>query len=226
MKGRRKVKTCKWLLNAQFVVEAQHMSARRSKKAANRFLDAALQFGAEHEPIGRLAGGSSSPRKPVQDHELAWCSPSEATLTRTGGKCRTIEEREREMVALARAHILTCGDFLLVQDLANHLGIHVELLSPALKEWEADHRIFSIDHDGCRCFPVYAFPSQGGASPIPGLREVLSILRPMKDGWGVSFWFISPNEWLGGKRPQDLLSAEPSRVISAAHEEAGGVMHG
>ncbi|WP_460152966.1 hypothetical protein [Pseudomonas sp. S2_B07] len=121
------------------------------------------------------------------------------------------------MVALARAHILTCGDFLLVQDLANHLGIHVELLSPALKGWEADHRIFSIDHDGCRSFPVYAFPSQGGASPIPGLRDVLSVLCPMKDGKGVSFWFISPNAWLEGKRPQDLLSTEPSRVFAVQH---------
>ncbi|MBK5396636.1 hypothetical protein JFU47_07920 [Pseudomonas sp. TH39(2020)] len=172
------------------------------------------------------AESSARSGKPVQDHELAWCSPSEAALTRADEKRRTIEEREREMVALARAHILTCGDFLLVQDLANHLGIHVELLSPALKEWEADHRIFSIDHDGCRSFPVYAFPSQGGASPIPGLRDVLSVLCPMKDGWGVSFWFISPNGWLGGKRPQDLLSTDPSRVISAAHEEVGGVMHG
>ena len=141
-------------------------------------------------------------------------------------KRRTIEEREEEMVALARAHILTFGDFLLVHDLANHLGIHVELLGPALKEWEADQRIFSIDHDGCRFFPVCAFPSQVGASPIPGLRDVLSVLCRMKDGWGVSFWFISPNGWLGGRRPQDLLSNEPSRMVSAAHEEASSVMHG
>jgi len=103
------------------------------------------------------------------------------------------------MIDLARAHILACGDFLQVQDLARCLGVHVELLSSAIKEWEADQRIFSIDHDGCSSFPVYAFPPQGGASPIPALRDVLSIFRPMKDGWGVSFWFISPNGWLGGK---------------------------
>lgn len=181
--------------------------------------------GVEREAFSR---GESSARsgKSVQDHELAWCSPSEAVLTRTDERRQTIGEREREMVTLARGHILTCGDFLLVQDLASHLGIHVELLSPALKKWEADHRIFSIDHDGSRSFPVYAFPSQGGASPIPSLRDVLSVLCPMKDGWGVSFWFISPNGWLGGKRPQDLLSTEPSRVISAAYEEADSVMHG
>ncbi|VVO26491.1 hypothetical protein PS726_04634 [Pseudomonas fluorescens] len=164
--------------------------------------------------------------KSIKDHGIDVCPRPVVSPARRDEKHRTIEEREEEMVTLARDHILTCGDFLLVQDLANHLGIHVELLSPALKEWEADHRIFSIDHDGCKFFPAYAFPSQGGASPIPGLRDVLSVLCPMKDGWGVSFWFISPNGWLGGKCPQDLLSTEPSRVVSAAHEEASGVMHG
>jgi len=225
MKGRRKVKTCKWLSKAPSVVEAQHLIACRSKKVAHRFLNAASHFGADREPIGRLARGSS-PHHAVLEHALAWRSPSDPAFARTDQKRRTIEEREREMFDLARAHILACGDFLNVQDLARCLGVHVELLSSAIKEWEADQRIFSIDHDGCRSFPVYAFPPQGGASPIPALRDVLSILRPMKDGWGVSFWFITPNGWLGGKRPQDLLSSEPSLVISAARDEAVGVAHG
>ncbi|MNG31089.1 hypothetical protein D3C84_1168340 [compost metagenome] len=59
MKGRRKVSTSKWFLKAQFEGEAQYMKASRSKNGANRFLDAALQFGAELEPTGRLAGRSS-----------------------------------------------------------------------------------------------------------------------------------------------------------------------
>ncbi len=57
MKGRRKVSTSKWLLKLKFEAEAQQMSSCRSKNVANRFLDAALQSGAEYEPIGRLAGG-------------------------------------------------------------------------------------------------------------------------------------------------------------------------
>lgn len=225
MKGRRKVKTCKWFLKAKLVVKAQHMITCRSKKAASRFLDAPSQFIAQHEIMGRVAGGTNR-LKPALDHKLARCSSSEAALTRSDKKRRTSEEREREMLSLGRAHILTSGDFLLVQDLANHLGVHVELLSTALKEWQADHRIFSIDHDGFRSFPVYAFPLQGGASPTPELRDVLSILCPLKDGWGISFWFISPNGWLGGKRPQDLLFSEPNRVISAAHDEVGSVTLG
>lgn len=57
MKGRRKVTTSKWFLKVQLEVEAQRMMAKRPNDAAHRFLDAALQFGIEHEPTGRLAGG-------------------------------------------------------------------------------------------------------------------------------------------------------------------------
>ncbi|MNI91520.1 hypothetical protein D3C73_1491980 [compost metagenome] len=61
MKGRRKVFGCKWALKSQLVVEANRALAKKSKKAANRFLDATLVFGSDFEPAGRLAGDSPSP---------------------------------------------------------------------------------------------------------------------------------------------------------------------
>jgi len=201
------------------------MNVRRSKKAARSFFDTGKQFGAEHEPIGPLAGGSCF-FKPVQHHKLAGGSPPNEGLIQTDERRRTVEKREREAVALAKAHVLTCGDFLMLQDLANHLSTNARFLSLALKEWETDHRIFSIEQDGCEYFPTYAFRSLGGASPIAGLTDVLAILCPMKSSWGMSFWFISPNGLLGGKRPQDVLTNEPNLVISAALDEACGVMHG
>lgn len=48
----------------------------------------------------------------------------------------------------------------------------------------------------------------------------------MKDGWGLSFWFISPDGFLGGERPRDLLSTDVNSVILAAHDEAVGVTAG
>jgi myo-inositol-1(or 4)-monophosphatase len=60
MKGRRKVISHKWSLVYQFEAEASRIMAKRSKKGANRFLDAALLFGKEFEPAGRLAGESHS----------------------------------------------------------------------------------------------------------------------------------------------------------------------
>jgi hypothetical protein len=55
MKGRRKVKTLKWSLKAQY--EAQARAVLQGRAAAQgRFLTKALQSGMELEPVGRLAG--------------------------------------------------------------------------------------------------------------------------------------------------------------------------
>lgn len=56
MKGKRKTSKTKWSLQAQFEAEAKRMMENRSKKAANRFLDALSPFVIEHEPAGRMAG--------------------------------------------------------------------------------------------------------------------------------------------------------------------------
>ncbi len=42
----------------------------------------------------------------------------------------------------------------------------------------------------------------------------------------MAFWFASPNTFLGGKRPQDVLSANPLSVLSASKEEVSAVVHG
>ncbi|CAD2251061.1 hypothetical protein PSEUDT2PL_00021 [Stutzerimonas stutzeri] len=55
MKGRRKVKTFKWSLKAQYEAQARTVLQGRSA-AQGRFLTIALQIGKELEPVGRLAG--------------------------------------------------------------------------------------------------------------------------------------------------------------------------
>lgn len=54
MKGRRKVRTDKWLMQDQFVKEARATLA--SKSDVGRFIHAAAQAEVD-EPIGILAGG-------------------------------------------------------------------------------------------------------------------------------------------------------------------------
>lgn len=55
MKGKRKVKTAKWLLAEQCRVEACVLLSGRSSKAS-RFLDVVLSIGPDAEPCGSLAG--------------------------------------------------------------------------------------------------------------------------------------------------------------------------
>lgn len=137
-----------------------------------------------------------------------------------------IRVREQEMLAQAENEILRGGDFLPVSRLAQHFNTRAETLTPALVEWELDNRVFSIEHEGCRLFPCYAFSTQFGLRPHPALKEILSILSPTKNGWLLAFWFSSSNGMLGGKRPQDLIGTDETRVVSAAQHEAQGILHG
>jgi len=56
MKGKRKIKHAKWLMMIQLQVESRRTCAKRSKNAANTFLDSVSPFVMESEPCGRLAG--------------------------------------------------------------------------------------------------------------------------------------------------------------------------
>ena len=56
MKGRRKVKTLKWSLEAKFRSEAREILLHRRMRQQVRFLDIAAQKGRDMEPVGRLAG--------------------------------------------------------------------------------------------------------------------------------------------------------------------------
>jgi myo-inositol-1(or 4)-monophosphatase len=69
MKGRRKAVSHKWSLQARVVFEAGRALAKRSKAGANRFLDAALAFGKDFEPTGRMVGASLNPT--LEEHRIS-----------------------------------------------------------------------------------------------------------------------------------------------------------
>lgn len=59
MKGRRKDKTQKWQLCAQFEAEALALAGTRSANQ-ERFVRVAIQIGRSAEPVGVMAGTSSA----------------------------------------------------------------------------------------------------------------------------------------------------------------------
>ncbi len=57
MKGRRKIKTSKWKLQAQFIQEAKSILESESYACrSGRFLSKAVAAGRDVEPVGLLAG--------------------------------------------------------------------------------------------------------------------------------------------------------------------------
>ncbi|WP_069268955.1 hypothetical protein [Paraburkholderia nodosa] len=98
---------------------------------------------------------------------------------------------------------------------------------PLLAErWKQEGRLFSVRRGQGEYFPSYGLDPERQYRPLAALARVLHVFGETKDGWRLAFWFASVNSWLDGRRPLDLLAAEPERVIAAAHEEARGVPYG
>lgn len=63
MKGRRKIKTSKWNLQAQFIQEAKSILESESYACrSGRFLSKAVATGRDAEPVGLLAGPTEKMR--------------------------------------------------------------------------------------------------------------------------------------------------------------------
>ena len=83
-------------------------------------------------------------------------------------------------------------------------------------KWKSDGRIFSVPHQGANYFPGYQFDGEG--QPLPVIAEVIRILHALSP-WQLALWFTSHTGLVGDRRPVDLLTTEPARVVRAAEME-------
>ncbi|KHK64475.1 MULTISPECIES: hypothetical protein [Pseudomonadaceae] len=134
--------------------------------------------------------------------------------------------RLEEMLTQAKNEILAGGRFHAPDCLARLCGKAPDRLKPALQQAEAKREIFSIEYQGQALYPDYAFMENEEGNFQRGLAEVITVLHPTHDGWGMAFWFRSPNNFLGGQRPEDILPEAPEAVLSAACKEVDDIMPG
>jgi len=134
--------------------------------------------------------------------------------------------KEAEMMARARAAVLKSGDWMTAAEIAGIAGFSASNPSAQPSKWKREKSIFAITHNGSDYFPSYGLNPDGGYRPVKALAAVLEAFGGHKDAWGLAYWFMSPNSFLGGRRPQDLLRTSPQQVIDAAHDELEGVVHG
>ena len=139
---------------------------------------------------------------------------------------RKVNERVAEMFIRSKAEILASGHFVTPDGLAQRLNMDASGLTAWLARAEAQLQIFSIENDGQVLYPGYAFLADGNCKLIPALQEVLRVFHPKKEGWDLAFWFRSPNTFLGGKRPEDLLDRNLPSIVFAAQEEVSRYMPG
>ena len=61
-----------------------------------------------------------------------------------------------------------------------------------------------------------------GASPSilrPGVASVLAELGEVYEGVELALWFVTPNNWLSGAQPAQVLRGNPEAVLQAARAD-------
>lgn len=134
--------------------------------------------------------------------------------------------READMRIRARAAVLESGDWLTATDIAQLAGFSRTNPSSQPNKWKKAGQIFAIHHGGTDYFPGYGLDQDSGYRPRKSLANIISVFDGHKSGWGMAYWFMSENSFLGGRRPQDVLALDPERVIAAAEDEILPISHG
>jgi hypothetical protein len=133
---------------------------------------------------------------------------------------------QARMMVDAKSAILNSGDLLPAGEIAKLAGYSANNPSAQPNKWKRDGAIFAIHHKGADYFPIYALNPDENYRPYKAVADILRVYGDTKDSWGLAFWFAGLNSFLDDQRPQDLLAADPERVIAAAKDEVEGVQHG
>jgi hypothetical protein len=132
--------------------------------------------------------------------------------------------KEAAMLAQARTAVLESGDWLTAAQIAGLAGFSLSNPSAQPNKWKREGAIFALRHHGVDYFPAYGLDA--AYRPLKAMAPVLARFAETKDSWGLAYWFMSVNSFLGGKRPLELLGSAPEQVLAAAEDELQGVAHG
>jgi hypothetical protein len=133
---------------------------------------------------------------------------------------------EAKRTVLARAQVFASGEWVTAAQIAELAGFSVTNPSAQPNKWKRDGSIFAINHNGLNYFPLYGLNADEAFRPIKAMAGVLKMFGETKGPWALALWFASVNGYLGGKRPQDLLGKQPSKVLAAASSEIAEVANG
>ncbi len=124
------------------------------------------------------------------------------------------------MIAKARKAVLADAAWLTAAQVAEAAACSVGDLHEQLDSWTRLKQMFVIDLDGVAYVPAYGLDPDAGYRPRQAVMEILQIFGERKDSWGLAYWFLAVNSFLGGRRPQDMLPINAACVVAAARDEA------
>lgn len=133
--------------------------------------------------------------------------------------------KEAEMQARARKAVFDGAEWLTAAQVAELASFSLSNPSAQPNKWKRGRQIFAIHHNGVDYYPGYALDPETGYRPRKSLKPILDVFADHKDGWGLAFWFVGLNSFLGGRRPLDVLADKPMQVLAAAVDEMEEVGH-
>ncbi len=83
--------------------------------------------------------------------------------------------------------------------------------------WVAEKKIFSVQFGRRTLYPQFQFVD---GSPSPVIREIMEQFPRHATGWDYAFFLTTPNTYIGGRRPIELLKTDPERLVSLARSFA------
>jgi hypothetical protein len=88
----------------------------------------------------------------------------------------------------------------------------------ALADWIMARSVLVVTWRGQTHVPMFQFDLTG-MSLNPACARVAAELKPVFDDWELGLWFATPNTWLDGAMPVDLLASEELAVLQAARTD-------
>ena len=113
----------------------------------------------------------------------------------------------------ALASVMSGTTWLTADELAARICASRAGCADTTARWTAEGRLFALDIGGRAVYPAYAFDAAG--EPLPVIRRVVQNLS-RQDALGLACWFESPNAYLDGSRPREMLVTDAERVVAAA----------
>jgi hypothetical protein len=105
------------------------------------------------------------------------------------------------------------------RELESSLVLRTGLGHETLQRWIEAEEIFAFEwcHEEWIALFQLAHPS---LQPLPDVRRIADLLRPVLQPWGIAVWFARPNSMLNGNTPISQLVDRQEVVLQAAYRTA------
>ena len=127
---------------------------------------------------------------------------------------KPLDVQRARLEAKAHRAVLTGTEWLTAQQIAELANLSPGNPVATVSRWKQQGRIFAIRRDGKDYFPRYGLGDD--FRPLASLAPILQVLRHYS-AERLAGWFESTSGFLDGRRPREMVTTDPQRVLAAAH---------